>query len=41
VAATVAAPPYLLIRGPVNRLIVCWRQWRARAGRQTPSPHRT
>ena len=41
VAATVAAPPYLLIRGPVNRLVVRWRQWRARAASQTPSPHRT
>lgn len=28
VAATVAVPPYLLIRGPFNRLVVCWRQWR-------------
>ena len=25
VAATVAVPPYLLIRGPFNRLVVCWR----------------
>ena len=25
VAATVAVPHYLLIRGPFNRLVVCWR----------------
>ena len=28
VAATLAVPPYLLIRGPFNRLVVCWRQCR-------------
>lgn len=26
VAAAVAVPPYLVIRGPFNRLVVCWRQ---------------
>ena len=28
VAATVAVPPYLLIRSPFNRLVVYWREWR-------------
>jgi hypothetical protein len=41
VAATAAVPPYLLVRGPFNRLVVCGREWRARTARQTPSPHRT